>query len=140
MVLVIAANHPLEPLPNVLHLLVYALAQRLPNLLQLGRHSLADRLPVHLKVPRRAAVPRHSARTQSDASSPDVAPARTSARAPATPSGTSRHLPGTETPAHRRPRNAPRSPRRAPPSSAMLPPTDRAHSAEIGRASCRERV
>src|ERR1039458_7279266 len=33
MVLVIAANHPLEPLPNVLHLLVYALAQRLPHLL-----------------------------------------------------------------------------------------------------------
>ena len=57
MVLVIAANHPSEPLPDVLRLLVYALAQRLPNLLQLGRHSLADRLPVHLEIPRRMILP-----------------------------------------------------------------------------------
>src|ERR1017187_466998 len=64
MVLVIAANHPLEPLPNVLHLLVYALAQRLPNLLQLGRHSLADRLPVHRKAPVRVILPTDVSKTK----------------------------------------------------------------------------
>src|SRR5271169_5488268 len=63
-VLEIAANHRLEPLPRALRLLVQALPQLLPNLLQLGRHALADRLPVHLEVPRLMILPTNVSETQ----------------------------------------------------------------------------
>src|ERR1017187_1359547 len=64
MVLVVSANHRLEPFRGALRLLVQAPAQCLPNLLQLGCHSLADRLPVQLEVPRRAILPTDVCETQ----------------------------------------------------------------------------
>src|SRR5260370_1518723 len=126
-ILEIPPHHRLQPLQGVLDGLVHALLQLRLDFFQLGGHALADGLSLDHEMARPLARPayvgetqkveaspvflchvpsgarRRSARTRSGASSPGVAPARTSPAVPATAPGTARLLFGAGTPAQRRP-------------------------------------